>query len=50
MSLHINIIDVKILDLLQENGQITTKKIAETINLSATAVFERIKKLEKKVL
>jgi DNA-binding Lrp family transcriptional regulator len=47
MSLHINIIDVKILDLLQENGQITTKKIAETINLSATAVFERIKKLEK---
>jgi DNA-binding Lrp family transcriptional regulator len=47
MNTHLDAIDIKILDLLQENGQITTKKIAETINLSATAVFERIKKLEK---
>jgi DNA-binding Lrp family transcriptional regulator len=47
MNAHLDATDIKILDLLQENGQITTKKIAETINLSATAVFERIKKLEK---
>ncbi len=47
MNAHLDATDIKILDLLQENGQITTKKIAETINLSATAVFERIRKLEK---
>ncbi|WP_111708787.1 Lrp/AsnC family transcriptional regulator [Lutibacter citreus] len=38
--------DLKILDILQNDCRITTKKIAENLNLSTTAVFERIKKLE----
>lgn len=38
--------DYKILSLLQDNCRITTKKLAEKLNLSTTPVFERIKKLE----
>jgi len=37
--------DLKILELLQQNCRITTKSIAEKLNLSPTPVFERIKKL-----
>lgn len=39
-------IDLKILDILQNDCRITTKKLAEKLNLSTTPVFERIKKLE----
>lgn len=39
--------DIKILELLQENSNRTTKSLAEALNLSTTPVFERIKKLEK---
>ncbi len=39
--------DLKILDILQKDCRITTKKLAEKLNLSTTPVFERIKKLEK---
>lgn len=40
-------IDIRILEMLQENSNITTKELAERVNLSATPVFERIKRLEK---
>lgn len=38
--------DLKILRCLQENAKMTTKQIAERVNLSSTPVFERIKRLE----
>ena len=47
MSLKLDAIDLKILDLIQENGRITIKSMSEILNLSTTPVFERIKKLEK---
>lgn len=40
-------IDKKILDLLQKNGRMTVKEITQTISLTAPAVSERIKRLEK---
>ena len=40
-------LDKKILELLQKNGRMTVKEIAQTISLTAPAVSERIKKLEK---
>ena len=39
--------DKKLIILLQNNSRKTTKQLAQELNLSATAVFERIKKLEK---
>jgi len=41
-------IDKKIINTLQIDSKITTKKIATDLNLSVTAIYERIKKLEKK--
>lgn len=40
-------IDQKILELLQQDAKQTTKQISLKTNLSVTAVYERIKKLEK---
>lgn len=40
-------IDSQILMLLQENGRITIKELANQLNLSTTPIFERVKKLEK---
>lgn len=40
--------DMKILRQLQENSNITTKELAQKVNLSPTPVFERVKQLEKK--
>jgi len=40
-------IDKKLLTLLQENSKKTNKEISLELNLSVTAVYERIKKLEK---
>lgn len=40
-------IDIKILELLQEDSKISVKYISEQLNLSQTPVSERIKKLEK---
>jgi len=40
-------IDIKILEMLQEDSKITAKIIGEKLNLTQTPVFERIKKLEK---
>jgi len=39
--------DKKILRILQQNGRITTKVLANEIHLSNTPVYERVKKLEK---
>lgn len=39
--------DRQLLNLLQQNSKRTTKSIATELSLSVTAVFERIKKLER---
>jgi len=39
--------DRKILTYLQKDSKMTTKELSLYLNLSATAVYERIKKLEK---
>ena len=40
-------IDIKILNLLKQNARMSASEIGEKINLSVSAVLERIKKLEK---
>jgi len=40
-------IDRKLINLLQKNSKQTTKQLSLQLNLSVTAVYERIKKLEK---
>ncbi len=40
-------IDKKLLTLLQKDCKMTTKELSTHLHLSSTAVFERIKKLEK---
>jgi len=40
-------IDKKLLNLLQTDSKQTNKALAHQLNLSVTAVYERIKKLEK---
>jgi len=39
--------DKKLLQLLQEDSTKTTKELSTKLNLSVTAVYERIKKLER---
>lgn len=39
--------DIKILELLQKDGKISNIKLAELVNLSATAVLARVQKLSK---
>jgi DNA-binding Lrp family transcriptional regulator len=41
-------IDLKILRILQKDSNKTTKEVAEMLNLTASPVYERIKKLENK--
>ena len=43
-------IDKKLLGLLQEDTKKTTKELSMVLNLSVTAVYERIKKLEREVV
>lgn len=45
--MNLDVKDRQLLNLLQENSKRTTKSLAAELNLSVTAVFERIKKLEK---
>jgi Lrp/AsnC family leucine-responsive transcriptional regulator len=45
--MHPDTTDKKIMELLQENAQLTIKEIASRINLSVTPVHERIRKLER---
>lgn len=44
---HLDTIDMKILQILQNNSQKTTKEIAAEVNLSTTPVYERIKRMER---
>ncbi|QSS96922.1 Lrp/AsnC family transcriptional regulator [Psychroflexus sp. ALD_RP9] len=39
--------DKHLLNLLQENARFTTKQLALKLNLSPTAIYERLKKLER---
>ena len=39
--------DIKILELLQRDGRMTTKSLAEQLNLTTTPIFERVKRLER---
>ena len=43
-------IDKKILELLQENAKITVSKIAQTTEMSQTAIRSRIQRLEKSLI
>lgn len=40
-------IDLSLLRIIQAEGRLTTKEMAQRVNLSPTPVFERIKKLER---
>lgn len=40
-------VDWQLLELLQQNGKLTTKELAQNVHLSPTPVYERIKRLEK---
>ena len=40
-------VDIKILNILQEEGRITTKSLAKQLNLTTTPVFQRVKRLER---
>ena len=42
-----DLIDKKLLQLLQTDSKKTTKELSSKLNLSVTAVYERIKKLER---
>lgn len=39
-------IDIRILQHLQNNSRLTTKDLAQEVNLSSTPVYERVKRLE----
>ena len=41
-------IDLQILKTLQKNAKLTTKELGDAVHLTATPVFERQKRLEKK--
>tara|TARA_B100000767_G_C19689533_1_gene503345 strand:- start:714 stop:1172 length:459 start_codon:yes stop_codon:yes gene_type:complete len=43
----LDVTDKKLLNLLQHDSKQTTKQLSLQLNLSVTAVYERIKKLEK---
>tara|TARA_Y100000991_G_scaffold93624_1_gene70643 strand:- start:781 stop:1239 length:459 start_codon:yes stop_codon:yes gene_type:complete len=43
----LDVLDLSILKLLQKNSKLTNKALSTHLSLSVTAVYERIKKLEK---
>ena len=45
--MELDVIDKKLIQLLQENSKRTNKELAHKIDLSVTAVYERIKRLER---
>lgn len=45
--MHLDTTDKKILQKLQHNSKITNKELSNGLSLSVTAVFERIKRLER---
>jgi DNA-binding Lrp family transcriptional regulator len=48
MTEKIDSVDLKILKILQEDAKKTTKEVANLLNLTASPVYERIRRLEKK--
>mgnify|MGYP001479214297 CR=1 FL=1 len=46
-SIQLDEIDKRILNLLQDDGKLTAKHIADKIGLTQTPVYERIRKLER---
>lgn len=42
----LDVIDVKILEVLQENARVSISELSKQVNLSLSAVSERLKKLE----
>lgn len=45
--MNFDVIDKKLIQLLQSNSKQTNKELSNKLNLSVTAVYERIRKLEK---
>jgi Lrp/AsnC family leucine-responsive transcriptional regulator len=45
--MQLDVVDKKLLSLLQQDTKKTTKALSLKLNLSVTAVYERIKKLER---
>ena len=43
----LDLLDLKLLGLLQEDSKKTNKQLSNELNLSVTAVYERIRKLER---
>jgi len=43
----IDYIDAQLLNMLQQNGKATIKELAETLGMTSTPIFERVKKLEQ---
>ena len=41
-----DLIDIKILEVLQENARVSISDLSKKVNLSLSAVSERLKKLE----
>jgi len=44
--LHLDDIDIRILNLLQEDGRLSVRELAKKVSLSPTPVHERLKRLE----
>jgi DNA-binding Lrp family transcriptional regulator len=45
--IHLDLTDRQILAILQEDGKITVTALAERLDLTATPVYERVKKMEE---
>ena len=43
---NLDIIDIKLLKLLQENSRLTIKELSQEVGLSISPVYERVKRLE----
>ena len=50
MTTELNSLDIKILDLLQQDASLTSQQIAERINLSQSPCWRRIQRLREKGL
>jgi Lrp/AsnC family leucine-responsive transcriptional regulator len=48
MNANLDETDLQILKTLQKNAKLTTKELADAVNLTPTPVFERQKRLERK--
>ena len=47
MAYKLDEVDLQLLKILQSNAKLTTKELAEKVNLTPTPVFERQKRLER---